>query len=242
MAKAKGEMFEFLSTNNGKTFVNTDIDIILQLAKKHIKPENIIQYNQQKYGMKILPNSVYNPFLRFVFDNIQVNTKLVGKYNIENILAAIAIGKYFSIANSDIANAIESYIPENNRSQQIKTARNTLYMDAYNANPTSMQVSLKNFIDSKTKNKMLIIGDMRELGKSSESEHAIIVKIIMKSGIKNVLLVGEYFTNAAKETSFVCFKNVDECIEYINSKTIENQTILIKGSHGIHLEKTEKYL
>ena len=242
VAKAKGEMFEFLSAKNGKVFVNTDIDIIFQLAQKHIKTENIVQYNQQKYGVKILPNDDDNPFLRFTFDNINVNTNLIGKYNIENALAAVAIGKYFGIADTDIANAIETYAPENNRSQQIKTERNILYMDAYNANPTSMQASLKHFISSNAKNKMLILGDMRELGESSENEHDNIVKIITEAEIKNVLLVGECFTKAASDTAFLCFADVDECIKYINSRNIESQTILIKGSHGIHLEKIEKFL
>ena len=242
VAKAKGEMFEFISAKNGKAFVNTDIDIIFQLAKKHIKPENIIQYNQQKYNVKILPDDANNPFLQFIFDNIKVSTNLIGKYNIDNALAAVAIGKYFGISDSDIANSIESYIPENNRSQQIKTERNILYMDAYNANPTSMQASLNNFITGNAKNKMLILGDMRELGENSDYEHDNVVKIITESEIKNVLLVGECFAKAASKTSFACFNNIDECIKYISSENIESQTILIKGSHGIHLEKIEQYL
>jgi UDP-N-acetylmuramoyl-tripeptide--D-alanyl-D-alanine ligase len=163
-------------------------------------------------------------------------------YNIDNALAAVATGKYFNISDTDIAAAIESYLPDNNRSQKIETQRNILYMDAYNANPTSMQASLQNFINQSATNKMLILGDMRELGKSSDAEHKNIIEIIIESNIKNVLLVGDCFMKAAKNTDFICFKNVDECIKYLAENKIENRTILIKGSHGIHLEKTEKYL
>ncbi|MDR3287611.1 MAG: UDP-N-acetylmuramoyl-tripeptide--D-alanyl-D-alanine ligase [Prevotellaceae bacterium] len=242
VAKAKGELFEFLATNNGKIFVNTDIDIIANIAEKYIRKENIITYNQQNYNVKILPTDNENPFLQFIFNDIKISTKLIGIYNIDNALAAVATGKYFNISDTDIAAAIESYLPDNNRSQKIETQHNILYMDAYNANPTSMQASLQNFINQSATNKMLILGDMRELGESSDAKHKNITEIIIKSNIKNVLLVGDCFMKAAQNTEFICFKNVDECIKYLDENKIENRTILIKGSHGIHLEKTEKYL
>ena len=242
VAKAKGELFEYLSNNNGKVFANGDIDIILRLTEKHINKENIITYGQQKYDVKILPDNIENPFLQFVFNDIKVSTRILGMYNIDNILATVAIGKYFNILDSDIADAIESYEPSNNRSQKIETKRNILYMDAYNANPTSMQASLQNFIRQDAPNKMFILGDMRELGASSEVEHNDIIEIIIKSEIKDAIFVGDCFAKAAKNTIFTCFKNIDECIEYLDKNEISNRTILIKGSHGIHLEKVEKYL
>lgn len=242
VAKAKGEMFEYLSENGGKAFVNTDTDIICRLAEKHLKPENIIPYNRQQYNMQIMHDDTENPFLTFAFNGITVHTKLTGTYNMENVMAAVAAGKYFNISDTDIADAIEAYMPDNNRSQQITTERNILYMDAYNANPTSMQASLTNFIAGKAKNRMLLLGDMRELGESSDSEHEEIVRMIIESGIDRVLLVGSCFAKAAKGMPFMCFGNVDECIRYIAGADIKNHTILIKGSHGLHLEKTEPYL
>jgi UDP-N-acetylmuramoyl-tripeptide--D-alanyl-D-alanine ligase len=242
VVKAKGELFEFMASNNGKIFMNSDIDIILKLAEKHMTKENIISYNQQNYNVKIFPADSENPYIQFVFNGIKVSTKLIGKYNIENALAAITTGKYFNISDVDIATAIEAYVPDNNRSQKIETKKNIIYMDAYNANPTSMQASLQNFINQNAAKKMLILGDMLELGSSSEIEHQNIINLIKKSDIKNVILVGFCFTKAAQNTEFTCFKNVDDCIEYLRENEINNRTILIKGSHGIHLEKTEKYL
>ncbi|MDR2293562.1 MAG: UDP-N-acetylmuramoyl-tripeptide--D-alanyl-D-alanine ligase [Prevotellaceae bacterium] len=242
VAKAKGELFEFLAANKGKVFVNQDIDIISKIAEKYVNKENIIPYSQQNYDIKILPADNKNPCLQFVFNKIRVCTKLIGKYNIDNVLSAIATGKYFNISDIDIAAAIESYNPANNRSQKIETQRNVLYMDAYNANPTSMQASLLNFINQNLTNKMLILGDMLELGASSETEHQNIIQMIIESQIKDVLLVGDCFVNAAQNTKFRCFKNVDDCIKYLCENKIDNRTVLIKGSHGIHLEKIEKYL
>ncbi|MDR2650882.1 MAG: UDP-N-acetylmuramoyl-tripeptide--D-alanyl-D-alanine ligase [Prevotellaceae bacterium] len=242
VAKAKGELFEYLAANNGKIFVNSDIDIIAKIAKKYVNKENIISYNQQDYDVKIFPSDNKNPYLQFAFNKVKVCTKLIGTYNIDNVLSAIAAGKYFNISDADIAAAIESYNPDNNRSQKIETQQNTLYMDAYNANPTSMQASLQNFINQNAANKMLILGDMRELGASSESEHQNIIQMIIESNINDVILVGDCFANAAQNTNFKCFKDVDDCIKYLYENKIENRTILIKGSHGIHLEKTEKYL
>lgn len=242
VAKAKGELFEFLAINKGKIFVNTDIDTISGIAKRYLNEKNIISYCQQDYGIKIFPADNENPYLKFIFNKTEVCTKLIGKYNIDNALAAIATGKYFDISDADIADAIASYNPQNNRSQKIETQQNILYMDAYNANPASMQASLQNFINQAAANKMLILGDMRELGESSETEHRNIIQMIIESKINDVMLVGDCFAKAAQNTKYICFKNVDECIKYINENKIENRTILIKGSHGIHLEKTEKYL
>ncbi|MDR1348819.1 MAG: UDP-N-acetylmuramoyl-tripeptide--D-alanyl-D-alanine ligase [Prevotellaceae bacterium] len=242
VAKAKGELFEFLAVNNGKIFVNKDIDIISKIAAKFADKKNIIEYSQQDCGIKVLATDDKNDCLQFMFNRTKVRTKLVGQFNIDNALAAIATGKYFNISDLDIADAIESYIPENHRSQKIKTQQNILYMDAYNANPTSMQASLQNFINQAATNKMLILGDMLELGASSENEHQNIIKMIAESNISDVLLVGNCFSKAAHNMKFGCFKNVDECIKYLCENKIENRTILIKGSHGIHLEKTEKYL
>ncbi|MDR2127209.1 MAG: UDP-N-acetylmuramoyl-tripeptide--D-alanyl-D-alanine ligase [Prevotellaceae bacterium] len=242
VAKAKGELFEFLAKNNGKIFVNKDIDIITQTAETYVATKNIIPYSKQNYGIKIVPSDSENPYLKFIFNQITVSTKLVGIYNIENILSAIATGKYFNVSDTDIAAAIESYNPDNNRSQKIETQRNILYMDAYNANPTSMQASLQNFINQKAANKMLILGDMYELGASSETEHLNIVQMIIESNINDVIFVGGGFAKAAQNTLFQCFKDVDDCIKYLCVNKISNRTILIKGSHGVHLEKTEKYL
>jgi len=236
VSRAKGEMFEFLSLSNGKAFVNTDISEVYSIAKKHIKEENIVPYNKESYNVVSLPYT--DNYFEFMFNGIKVSTKLFGKYNLDNVLAAIAIGKYFGISDTEIKDAIESYIPENNRSEirKIKETNNTLFLDCYNANPTSMAAALSDFIGREIMNKMLIIGDMYEI-EDSDFEHSKIVEAISNSGINEIFLVGNEFSNAAMQTNFKCFKSVNELKVYFKDNKIKNRNIFIKGSNGIRLNE-----
>ena len=166
----------------------------------------------------------------------EIKTNLVGDYNLENVAAAIAVGQYFNIEDEKIVEALQEYRPTNNRSQFIKSERNELVMDAYNANPTSMQHSLKNFKNICGDNSLLILGDMKELGNESENEHKIIVDLIEALGFEDVILVGDEFKKVAK-ISYATFENVDALIQHINSNNIIGKKILIKGSNSTHLEK-----
>lgn len=164
-----------------------------------------------------------------------VRTLLIGEYNLSNVLAAVAIGRFFGVDDARIDEALEAYTPTNNRSQLKKTAYNTLIIDAYNANPTSMMAALENFRNMKASRKMLILGDMRELGSASGAEHQKIADYLSQSAFDKVWLVGEQF--AATRQSFRTFANVEEVIKEIEMEHPSGYTILIKGSNGIKLYK-----
>jgi UDP-N-acetylmuramoyl-tripeptide--D-alanyl-D-alanine ligase len=173
---------------------------------------------------------------------IEIKTNLVGYFNFENVMAAICIGDHFGVSASDIKDALENYIPANNRSQVINTANNTILMDAYNANPTSMDASIKNFIQTKADSKLAIIGDMRELGKDALTEHKKIVELLLDSGIDEVILVGESFYSLKTMFDYHVFIDVSEASEWFRKNKIAKHTILIKGSRGIKLEKLLEFL
>ena len=179
------------------------------------------------------------PFLSFEFycgdSPVAVDTKLIGGYNLPNALAAVTFGKYFGVADENIKAALESYEPANKRSQLTKTENNTLILDAYNANPTSMMAALKNFREMEVEKKMLILGDMRELGAESHNEHQKIVDYIVESMFKDVILVGPEFKQI--ENSFVSLNNADELNLWLSEHPVKDYFILIKGSRGIALEK-----
>jgi UDP-N-acetylmuramoyl-tripeptide--D-alanyl-D-alanine ligase len=160
---------------------------------------------------------------------------LIGAYNAENVLAAVAIGEYFGVGEELIKKGLENYIPQNNRSQLTVTENNKLVVDAYNANPTSLKAAILNFAQIKLKRKTLILGDMLELGEQSDIEHQNIVDLLQQNEFKNVLLVGESFKKT--QNSYRSFKDVNELINFLESHPITRNYILIKGSRGIKLEK-----
>ena len=170
----------------------------------------------------------------------KVQTQLIGAYNLPNALAAITIGRYFGIGPARINHALESYTPRNNRSQLKRTAANTLIIDAYNANPTSMKAALDNFRAMQADNKMLILGDMRELGADSHAEHCRIADYLKKCGFRNVRLVGAEF--AATGADYPCYPDAQALIAELKTAKPAGQTILIKGSNSLKLASVADYL
>jgi UDP-N-acetylmuramoyl-tripeptide--D-alanyl-D-alanine ligase len=232
--KTKSELYHFIAQQKGELFVNNGNPILEKLSK------NI---QQTTYGSRASANcrgmiKNNSPFLSVIWHSPsgdkKADTKLYGSYNFENVMAAICLGQYFEVAEDKILLAIENYIPKNQRSEIIKTKRNTIFMDAYNANPSSMELSVREFDQNNRKNKMLILGDMLELGGFAFTEHQNIVQLIEKLKIKNVVLIGEVFSEAGK--TFKCFHNTEAFISNFDLSTITGQNILIKGSRGIHLE------
>ncbi len=240
--RTKGELYNFLIKNNGKVFINTDNEILAEISEGLEK----IAYGSGKenYCRGKFINST--PFVSLEYESLNtkgiIHSKLYGNYNFENILAAITIGIYFGISDNNIRMAIESYEPTNNRSQIIKTSSNTVIMDAYNANPTSIKAAIDSITKSNYKNKMLILGDMLELGQESYREHREILKTIQASGIKDVFLVGPIFCDVANDSGYKCFKNSSEATKYLKDNRVKGKTILLKASRGIHLETNIKYL
>ena len=169
-----------------------------------------------------------------------INTQLVGEYNAENVLAAIAIGIYFDVPEAQINEAIHKYVPTNNRSQLTKTAHNELIIDAYNANPTSMSAALQNFAHIAAPLKAVILGDMRELGIGADAEHAAIIQQLERYCFDKVFLVGENFFR--QKSKFQNFVSIDKLVDFIKNDKLEGFQILIKGSRGIQLENVIAYL
>lgn len=233
--KTKGELYDFIRHSKGKIFINEDNVYLTEIAKG---------LEQITYGSK---ESAFasghvvncNPFLTFDWKQQgkihTVDTHLIGSYNIDNVLAAVTVGRYFKIPAERISRAIASYEPTNNRSQFKKTNCNELIVDAYNANPSSMKVALDNFAALKVMPKAVILGDMRELGTESEQLHAEVVAQVKKGHYEKVFLCGKHFCNVGDD--FTTFTTTQQLIEFLHQNPLKGYHILIKGSHGMALEK-----
>lgn len=241
--KAKSEMYNFIKQNVGKLFVNADNHLLMELSQGIDR----ITFGSSKNADFIGKYIESNPFVKLKYkpktdiQNIDatpiIATHLIGSYNFENILAAACIGHYFKLSEEQIKNGLESYVPSNNRSQIIQTKNNFLLLDAYNANPSSMKAAIENFAEMDRPNKMVILGDMLELGSESKKEHDAVIALLKQKNISNAILVGPFFKEAGKQINALTFNNSDEVVDHLKKNTIKNATILIKGSRGIKLEK-----
>jgi len=242
--KTKTELYDFLNKNNGVIFYNASNPFLTDRVK--MVNSKLVSYGNIKGSKVNGAVKTSNPFVCVdVYEKdfkYTIDTNLIGNYNLENILAAVCIGDFFGIENSKIKNAIENYQPSNNRSQLIRSDKNTIYMDAYNANPTSIAASLSNFIELKVKSKCIILGDMLELGSDAVKEHEIVIKMLQRNDFKTVILVGEIYSKLKTPENYCKFKNVDQAISWLEKNRIVDSNILIKGSRGIKLEKIVEYL
>ena len=180
--------------------------------------------------------------IQIASSELNINSKLIGNYNFENILAAVSIGYYFDVDPLKIKEAIENYTPSNNRSQLIKSNLNTIYLDAYNANPSSIEASLINFIQLNVENKCVILGDMLELGNDAVEEHKKVIDLINKAEFSKVILVGNIYANLNETENFIRFKDVNNLKIWLENNRIVDSHILVKGSRGIQLERIVEYL
>jgi UDP-N-acetylmuramoyl-tripeptide--D-alanyl-D-alanine ligase len=234
VVKTKSELYDFLKKNNGTAFVNAKDSLLTELSKDLRR----VLYGSQE---AVVSGSVTSrfPFLKVDIragkDHFEVATKLYGDYNLPNILAAVTAGHHFGVHADRIKSALESYVPANNRSQITQTKKNTVILDAYNANPVSLSKAIETFHDAGFKNPCLIIGDMFELGESSPDEHQKIVQLLEDKGFKCVFLAGKDFKKT--KNNFITFESVEKAIEYFTKHPLENKTVLLKGSRGMHLEK-----
>jgi UDP-N-acetylmuramoyl-tripeptide--D-alanyl-D-alanine ligase len=238
----KGELYDYIrNSRDGKIFIDHDNPVLTGISDGMTK----IAYGQQE-GLFVTGHTISDsPYLSFAWRSSRnrhvVNTKLIGDYNLPNALAAITVGKYFGISSALACKALEEYTPANNRSQLKETVRNRLIIDAYNANPTSMLAALINFANMKVSSKMLILGDMLELGENSLPEHQKIIDFVEDNHFENTFLVGENFCRT--ENHYFCFRNTDELVRHLSKNgPVKGYYILIKGSRGVHLEKCIDYL
>jgi UDP-N-acetylmuramoyl-tripeptide--D-alanyl-D-alanine ligase len=232
--KGKGELYDHLRENGGAIFRNTDLDYLEGMAKN--------MPNQITYGSA---DATYlgKPVMDDVFLSVAslnkntetlIKTKLVGEYNYPNVMVAIAVGSHFGIDIDRIKAAIEAYDPDNSRSQWIKKGSNSIILDAYNANPTSMKAAISNFANAKLENKILWLGGMKEMGADEVKEHKELVDFIAQFQWKDVVLVGKEFNDVSG--NYKQYQTSAEAAEQIKASLPENAAILIKGSRGSKME------
>jgi UDP-N-acetylmuramoyl-tripeptide--D-alanyl-D-alanine ligase len=234
--KGKSEMYQYLYKTNGLAFVNLEDPIQVEKSKD-LKS---FSFGLLKENADIEIASVKaSPFVEVVFDDVEIKSHLIGLYNANNLNAALTIGKYFKVDDLAIKEALESYVPENNRSQLLTKGTNQIILDAYNANPSSMAVAIANFVQLENDNKVMILGDMFELGEESLEEHKVIVESTVIGEEVKCFFVGEAFYKNKKEQSNFEFYEDFECFsKSFKDFKIEKSMILIKGSRGMALERT----
>lgn len=246
VVRTKTELYQWLRGHGGTAFVHTD-DILLMNKSEGL--ERITYGGQEGADTRGSAPESEDPFMELIFDDhhrpnghYHITTRLIGRYNASNALAAVCIGHHFGVHDELIAEAITAYTPANNRSQLKDTGRNQLVLDAYNANPTSMATALENFAQlGGGKPKLAILGDMLELGGVSRSEHAAIAALVDRLGLE-ACFVGAEFMRATDGTPARAFPDVDAALEALRNAPPVGHLILLKGSRGIHLEKLEALL
>ena len=239
--RAKGQLYDFIAARGGEVFVNVDSADLREMAQAR-SGLSIVPYGLDFNGVEVLPPTPEQPFLRLRLDGREISTHLVGVYNAMNVLAAICVGCHFEVPFEDAVAAVKSYVPANNRSQMQKTERNTLILDAYNANPSSMGVALDSFALMDAPRKVALLGDMRELGDNSLAEHVKVVERIAASDY-DAYLVGEEFGKALASAGTPAhvlghFATSDELAVYLGEHPLDGACVLVKGSRGIRMEKT----
>ena len=234
--KGKSEMYDYLRGNNKMVFVNVD-DSIQNEKSTNIKRFSF-SLNNSTADVKISTIEA-NPMVKIIFNNQTIQSHLIGIYNANNINAAITIGNYFKVSDELIKEAIENYIPENNRSQLILKNGNEIILDAYNANPSSMAAAIANFIQLEKKNKIAILGDMFELGEESLLEHKKIIALLENETSITTYFIGkDFFKNQIHNTHMSFFEDFESFSVFLKTNLPNNNLLLIKGSRGMALEKT----
>lgn len=241
----KCELYDYIRTHEGKVFVNKDNPYLLERSEGMDR----ILYGKNDPSL-FASGSIANatPFLEFdwsFFDSsYRVKTRLVGEFNFDNAISAVAISKFFGINSERISTALEEYEPQNHRSQFKRTERNDLIIDAYNANPTSMKASLEFFSNVPTSlPKMVILGEMKELGATAKEEHQRMIDFLKEQSFNQIILVGEIFQELSfSKHPYRIYSNVNELIESLEKDPVKKYYILLKGSHSVALEKAIDYL
>jgi UDP-N-acetylmuramoyl-tripeptide--D-alanyl-D-alanine ligase len=237
--KGKSELYNFLKNNKSLIFYNSENIIQTSLINNY---KNTYTFGINSKSKCIINKSKSENTLNVSYQNKIIKSTIYGDYNFENICIAIAIGEYFEVDFKNIKKGIQSYIPKNNRSQISLKNNNTIILDAYNANPTSMSLALESFKKTNYKNKMIILGDMFELGKDSNYYHQEITNSLEKINDSTIYIVGEYFCNTKHSDRIRSFSSSKELINNLSKTNVSNYSILIKGSRGMQLEKIIEFI
>jgi UDP-N-acetylmuramoyl-tripeptide--D-alanyl-D-alanine ligase len=228
--QGKSELYRYIIGSGGTLIIN---------------PNDSIQIEKSEGGNKYLFTKdvellEVDPFIRLKLNGSEIKSNLIGLYNYPNIVAAVTIGNYFQVDEESIIHSIQGYVPTNNRSQIISIGSNEIILDAYNANPTSMKAAIKNFKEYRKGDKVVILGDMFELGDNSKEEHQNIVNLVEELGFEEIIFVGDHFANSTALHGKQ-FSNFDLLTNYLGNTKFENSKILIKGSRGMALERCLEY-
>ncbi|MFD2916407.1 UDP-N-acetylmuramoyl-tripeptide--D-alanyl-D-alanine ligase [Psychroserpens luteus] len=227
--KGKSELYDYLKANNKTIFVNQNDELQLKQVGNYTHTKKIGSQS------KLIESQ---PYIALNYKNQTIKTHLTGAYNYNNVCVAIALGEHFKVPTQDIIDAIENYIPNNNRSQIVEKDGHQIILDAYNANPSSMIAALSNFNQLNNENKVVILGDMFELGDTAQEEHQGISDFASSLKLNKAIFVGENFYNiTSKNTDSYYFKSFDDLKNDFENFNLENQLILIKGSRGMALER-----
>jgi len=240
IVRAKSELYQHLIEQEGQVFINSQNPILLNMAKRFKSPVFYPAAGDYYHAELISAD----PYIKFEADNgDEVQTKLLGAYNFENIAAALCIGKFFGVEQVKANQAVAEYQPENMRSQIVRKGSNTIILDAYNANPSSMAAAIENLSAMKATKKVLILGDMYELEGEAEKEHRNIGRLIREKGFENVFLVGSLFKSALPEIHKAKhFDTKQLLMEELTMHPLQGSTILVKASRGIGLETIVEFL
>ena len=235
VVKGKSELYDYLKQKKGTIFLNVD-------DKKQVKQvgdyQNRITFSERESSDFTIALQRESPFLSIKINKTLIHTQLLGRYNFTNIAATITVGLHFDVDLTSIKKGIESYAPKNNRSQIIKQNSNTIILDAYNANPSSVEAALKNFNTMEGDQKIVILGDMFELGKQSYAEHQSIIDLAQKLDFLQLYLVGNHFFDHHQNYSNILFfKALQDIQQYLENHPIKEAIVLIKGSRGMALER-----
>ena len=247
--RAKGRLYDWIKVHGKAVFVNGDDPDLMEMASSRGLEKHL--YGIRQEGVEVLPTSAEQPFVRLRVDGVLLESHFVGAYNVTNMLAAMAVGRFFGISRSEAAAAISAYIPSNNRSQMSRTERNVLIEDAYNANPSSMAAALDNFSNMEDPRKVALLGDMRELGADSLKEHVAVLEKLRTLGLWKVCLVGEEFrkalasaadaaadaAGATADAALSWYPDSDALAAALRAHPLSGCIILVKGSRGIRMEK-----
>ena len=233
--KGKGELFDYLRANSGTAFIMNDYDYLREMSQGISLVKTYGTVNATVTGTVNKTTEFLQVDMSGGTGIDKINTNLVGEYNLPNVLAAVAAGKYFNVPDASIKQALEQYVPSNSRSQLVEMGTNKVILDAYNANPTSMKAAIENFAKMDDADKVLLLGGMMELGDESLTEHEAIVQLIEKNKWKAVVLVGGDFNKV--KNPFIYFADSLAAKEWLNEQHFENTKLLVKGSRSMQMEK-----
>lgn len=233
VVKGKSELYRFLVKKDAKIFINIDNELLMTKATEAgFNERTLITYGTKSNfcSGKIVEGN----FLTFEINDEVISTNLVGNYNFENVLAACCIGKYFDVPFEKVKSSIENYVPSNNRSQQVIKGSNTIILDCYNANPSSMKASLENFASSRGKKKIAILGGMKEMGIASEEVHQDIVALALSIPLHQLIFIGNEFSFTKEKA--IWFEDTQKAKEWLGENLPTDSLILVKGSRANKLE------